>query len=350
MEREFYLNLARERMAMPIGADLLLSSRPDPEAIRLRGPQLGEVIVEAARKYRTPLAFPLMDLQIEKEFLLTSLGVEEAAISSFHFDEDGPDDGSRTAIREKLETFPPTAKMQAAMEAIRHVAEQADLVPMGMSIGPFSLLTKLVDDPITTIYMASHEEEGEDEHDIVHGILDIATRVISRWIQLQIDSGAKAICVCEPAANTIYLSPNQLESDPEIFDRMVIDYNKRIADRMAEQGVDLVFHDCGELIPVMIEKFQQLDPAILSLGSPVPLWEAARHTKRDTVLFGNLPSKKFYSDKEYPESRLKEEARHLREKMDATGHPYILGSECDVLAVNGCECTIRRKTELLLEC
>jgi uroporphyrinogen-III decarboxylase len=324
MQRDFYLKLAQRKLAMPIGADLVLHEREDAEEARLDGARLGEVIVEAARRYRTPLAFPLMDLQIEKE-----------AMAYWK----GSPGGAR-----------PTPRMRAAMEAIRHVSTQPDLVPMGMAIGPFSLLTKVIDDPITSIYLASHAEEGDEELELVEDTLEQATEVIARWITLQMEAGAKAICVCEPAANTVYLSPKQLEEDPGIFDRFVIAYNKRLSKLMADHGVDLVFHDCGELIPMMIEKFQQLEPAILSLGSPVKLWEAARHTRPETVLFGNLPSKKFYSDKEYPEEALREDARELRERMDATGHPYILGSECDVLTVRGCECAIRHKTRILLEC
>jgi uroporphyrinogen-III decarboxylase len=350
MEREFYLDLAARRLAMPIGADLVLSEKADGEAIRLDGERLGNVIVEAARRYRTPLAFPLMDLQIEKEDLLLLLDVPAGAMGGYHLDEDVLEPERRRAIARRLAEEGPTAKMEAALGAIRKVSQEADLVPMGMSIGPFSLLTKLIDDPITTIYQASVEDEDEEEAVLVHGILDLATDVIARWLKMQVAAGAKAICLCEPAANTVYLSPNQLEADPGIFDRMVIAYNKRLSELLAEAGVDLVFHDCGELLPVMLEKFKQLDPAILSLGSPVPLWEAVPYTSPRTVLFGNLPSKKFFSDKEYPDSRLQADAEEIRQRMDATGHPYILGSECDVLSVSGCECSIHRKTDLLLKC
>jgi uroporphyrinogen-III decarboxylase len=350
MEREYYHGLAARRLAMPIGADLVLSEKENPELIRVDGKRLGEVLVEAARRYHTPLAFPLMDLQIEKEDLLTMLGVAGEKINATHLDEDFLEDTDLDNLFGKMESEPPTQKMLAALEAIQRVAQEPDLIPMGMSIGPFSLLTKLIEDPITMIYQASIEDEDEEEAQFVHGVLEVATRIIGRWLRLQAMAGAKAICLCEPAANTVYLSPRQLESDPGIFDRLVIEYNKRLADQLAEAGVDLVFHDCGELIPMMIEKFQQLDPAILSLGSPVPLWEAVPYTSPRTVLFGNLPSKKFYSDREYPESRLEADAKEIRERMDATGHPYILGSECDVLSVSGCECAIHRKTELLLRC
>jgi len=350
MDREFYLKLAQQRLAMPIGADLVLSEKEDPEAIRRDGPRLGAVITEAARRFKSPLAFPLMDLQIEKDFLLALLDIPEAERERYHIDVEEDHAALLERVRGCLADQPPTGRMLGALGAIQTVAAEPNLVPIGMSIGPFSFLTKLIDDPITQVYMAEVGDEDDEEVIGIHEILQLATDVVAHWIGLQIEAGAKAICVCEPAANIIYLSPKQLEADPEIFDRMVIQYNQQLVDLMQASGVDLIFHDCGELVPVMIGKFKILNPAILSLGSPVPLWEAVPHTRPDTVLFGNLPSKKFYSDKEYPEAKLEADAVLLRQKMDATGHPYILGSECDVLTVRGCECAIHRKTELLLRC
>jgi len=62
----------------------------------------------------------------------------------------------------------------------------------------------------------------------------------------------------------------------------------------------LIFHDCGELTDAMVEAFNELDPAVLSLGCSRTLWEDARLVSKRTVLFGNLPSKQFYSDKDMP--------------------------------------------------
>ena len=167
---------------------------------------------------------------------------------------------------------------------------------------------------------------------------------------MQCKAGAKASVVCEPAANTVYVSPNQLEADPSIFSRLVIDYNQRVRQTMREHGTELIFHDCGELSPMMLEAFNELEPAMLSVGSPVNLWEVAEKVSLDTVLFGNLPTKKFYSDAEYPVEKLRSEAAEIRERMNGTGHPYILGSECDVLSVRGHEDTIREKVQIMLSC
>jgi hypothetical protein len=42
-------------------------------------------------------------------------------------------------------------------------------------------------------------------------------------------------------------------------------------------------------------------------------------------------------------------AADLIQRMRATGHPFILGSECDVLSVPGAEATIKAKVEAFLK-
>ena len=88
MERQFYLDLARSGLRMPIGADLVLHEQPNPAAILTDGEALGRVVEETARRYRTPLAFAHMDLQLEKTVMLEILGVPASDIPLFHFDAD----------------------------------------------------------------------------------------------------------------------------------------------------------------------------------------------------------------------------------------------------------------------
>jgi hypothetical protein len=72
---------------MPIGADLVLHEEADPEEILLDARRLGRVVEKTARRYRTPLAFPLMDLRLEKADLLEFVGVPESELDLFHFQE-----------------------------------------------------------------------------------------------------------------------------------------------------------------------------------------------------------------------------------------------------------------------
>jgi hypothetical protein len=93
---------------------------------------------------------------------------------------------------------------------------------------------------------------------------------------------------------------------------------------------------------------QRVRPAVLSLGSSRRLWEDAAHVPREVVLFGNLPTKHFHSDETLPLDTVRAMTRDLVARMRDTGHPFILGSECDVLHVAGAAETIRRKVDAML--
>jgi uroporphyrinogen-III decarboxylase len=174
--------------------------------------------------------------------------------------------------------------------------------------------------------------------------------VIKEYITRQIRSGARAVIMCEPAANKIYISPNQLEEGSDVFERCVMDYAFEIKDHLNRYKVDLILHDCGELTDHMIERFVKLDPAVLSLGSSRKLWEDARIVPKSTVLYGNLPSKHFYSDEKITKAQVIEKSLELVRKMKEVGHPFILGSECDVLSVPESNGTIRDKVGAMVNC
>ena len=340
MDRKFYLDLAEAGLRMPIGTHLLLHEHADHEAVILDGERLGGVVADTADRFNTPLAMPLMDLKLEKEALLHSMGIPDADIESFHFEE--APSGSPSFIL--------TPRMRATCDAISHVAKKPGLVPMGMGIGPFSLMTKLVADPITPVFLAGTGLTADDEPEValIERAIEIGTRIILDYFNAQIDAGAKALIVCEPAANLVYFSPNQLDNSFEIFDRYVTEPMRRIKALLDSRGVDLVFHDCGELTNSMVERFASLDAAMISFGCSRQLWEDAALVPKSTVLYGNLPTKNFMSS-QMTVAEVERLSRNLLAKMREAGHPFILGSECDVLSVPGSEREILAKVDAFMK-
>jgi hypothetical protein len=333
MKRQFYLDLAAHGLRMPIGADLVLHEEPAPEEILLDAERLGMVVEKATRRYHTPLAFPLMDLRLEKADLLEFAGVRETEVDLFHFTEPPPED--LLAGVKRCAGRPFSRRIQANQGALRYIAERTDLLPVGMPIGPFSLMTKLLADPIVPVAMAGSGVTGEEDMGVfmVERCLQLALATVQRSARAQIEAGAKAIIVCEPAASTVYLSPRQMRSGANIFERFVLQPNREVRALLGQHGVDLIFHDCGDLLTGMVQQFAaELEPAVISLGSSRNLWEDAAVVPKDIVLFGNLPTKTFYSDAVMPVEEVVRRTAELSRQMAVCGHPHILGSECDVLA------------------
>jgi uroporphyrinogen-III decarboxylase len=350
MDRGYYQKLAEQGLSMPIGADLVLHAEPDPAAVLRDGAALGAVVVKTARRFQTPLALPLMDLQLEKATLLRGLDIPAADIAAWHF-EAPPTDTQMETLRRRIRE-PLAPQQQVHVDAVSYVARQApDLVPCGMQIGPFSLTTKLLKDPITPVYLSGMGMTAADDPAVaaLERTMELAMLAVERSLRAQLAAGARLICIAEPAANSVYVSPRQIEEGSDVFDRIVMASLRRFKQILDEHQADLFFHCCGELTDYMLARFCELDPAVISLGSSRPLWDVARVVPPTTVLFGNLPSKQFFSDRVISVEAVRAQAAELVARMAAINRPFILASECDVLHVSGCEDVIAGKVEAFLE-
>ncbi len=334
---------------MPIDADLVLHEEPHPEQARDDGAALGRVIEKAARRWAAPLAIPLMDLRLEKTDLLAGAGVSASDAEKFHFT--SPLDESTLLALCAGQSAPLCPGSVARDRALAYIASLPDLVPVGMAIGPFSLATRLLADPITAVALAGSGTQPEDSGEVrlLWQCLRLAEAAVERSARSQVAHGARILMICEPAACTAFLSPRQLKAGSHIFERLVMEPNLRLKAVLDAAGCDLIFHDCGELIDLMVEAFaHRLHPVILSLGSSRKLWEDARLVPGDVVLYGNLPTRSFYSESAMPVEEVVRRTRELLANMRACGHPHILGSECDVLFVAEARDAIWKKVDAMM--
>jgi len=345
--RQYYIDLAKGGARFPIGTDLVLKEKPDHAVIVLNGERLGRVVEESAKRWKTPLAIPLMDLTLEKEYMLWLMGQPVASAATYHFT--GIPDSKLLDLFDKNISGPVAPRVQAAVDAVKWVSQNTGLVPSGLTIGPFSLMVKLLDDAIPAVYMAGTGMGPDDDDDVAALIkmLDLCIRVILRSVEAQLDAGARLIVIAEPAGSAAYLSPKQVEAGADIFDKLVIQYNRKIADLVASRGANLFFHCCGELCEPMVRQYGQLRMTMFSFGASRKLWEDAALIDKDIVMYGNLPTKKFISE-DLTVDGVRQQAREILERMKATGHPFVLGSECDVLSVMGKEKMLNEKVEAFL--
>jgi hypothetical protein len=326
---DHFRGLAASGLRTPIGTDLLLHERPDPEAVRLDGRRLAGVVRQAAERYRTPLAIPLMDLRLEKADLVHRLRPDVTEIDTFHF-ESPPSEADVDRARES-DGAPFLSVQGAHLDAIAEIASRPGLVPFGITIGPFSLTTKLLADPIAAVALAGRGVPAGDEPLVATAerSLLLAELAVHRSLRAQAEAGAAAIIVCEPAASALFVSPRQMAQGSPVFERFVLEPLVRLR----------------TLLEALASRVR---PAVLSLGSSRRLWEDVSVVPSDVVLFGNLPTKHFYSDETLPLEAVREKTRELVVRMREAGRPFILGSECDVLHVPEAAVTIRRKVDAML--
>lgn len=349
MGRDYYLDLARKGLAMPLAVDLFVHLLSDPERVEKDAAEMARVMEAAARELGTPLAVAPMDLRVERAALMEVLGAEDPQDEKTHLDEPLSAE-AYAAARERIANGPLSERMRVTMDAVAAVRSGGSgLRPVGMCIGPFSLVTKMMSEVITAFYMMGSGTEPEDDEsvELAAQLLDLSTLLVERYAREQARAGASAVIVCEPAANKAYISPNLMEAGSDIFERAVMAPNRRVRDAIEGAGADLILHDCGELTDEIIRLLGSLRPSVLSFGSPVDLPSAAALVPEDVVLFGNIPSKLFPQDDALPLEKVEAMCADLRARMAAIGRPFILGSECDVLFVPGCGDTIVEKARLI---
>jgi hypothetical protein len=307
------------------------------------------VVERTARRWETPLAIPLMDLRLEKIDLLALAGIPEAEAETFHFK--SPMSQTMLARLCGEQTVPFCPGSRARDKALAYIGEQDDLLAVGMAIGPFSLTTRLLADPITVAAIAGSGVTASESSEVrlLWQCLQASEAAILRSVHSQIAHGAKAIMVCEPTASTAFISPRQMQAGSDLFEKLVMEPNLRLKAALDKAGCDLIFHDCGELIDPMVEAFaHRIHPVMLSLGSSRKLWEDARLAPGDVVLYGNLPTKSFYSDGAMPVEEVVRRTEELAVNMERCGHPFILGSECDILFVPEAQEKIRQKVDAMM--
>ncbi len=182
-----------------------------------------------------------------------------------------------------------------ACEAIRYIAENKEFLPVGMSIGPFSLMTKLLKDPITPVFLAGAAATAGEEPEValVERLLESSGKTIQSYLDAQMDAGANAVIVCEPAANQVYFSPNQLARSYDVLDRYAMQFNRAVREQPKSRGVDPIFHDCGELTDGMVQRFATLDAAIMSLGVPGFCGKTPRWCRNPRCFTETCPPKSF---------------------------------------------------------
>ena len=248
MAISYYLDIARSGLCMPMATDLVLNEDPDPEATRRDGFRLGQVVERTARRWGSTLALPLMDLRLDKADLLSRLGIGEAEADRFHFSA-AMDQETREAIRRG--EAPGCSGSTARDGALRYIANSTDLLPVGMTIGPFSLATKLMADPITAAALLGSgvSAEADSQVKLLCDCLEAALSVVLSSVRRQLEQGARAMLVCEPAASMAFLSPRQIKGGSPIFERLVLEPNSRLSRVLRDAAADLIFHNCGELTP-----------------------------------------------------------------------------------------------------
>lgn len=222
-----------------------------------------------ARDTDTIAAVSLMDLSVEAEAFGAQVRFAEeevpAIVGQLISDED---EANELAVPDLS-----AGRVMLCVEAVRTAKQRITDKPViaGM-IGPYSLAGRLMD--VTEImYMCF------DEPETVHTVLDKATRYLIQYGQAMKNAGADGIMMAEPLAGIL---------SPDMAVEFSMPYVKRIIDALQDDDFAVLYHNCGNSVPQMLDSIYTLGAAAYHFGNAIDMEAVMKATPTDILVMGNI--------------------------------------------------------------
>ncbi len=263
-----------------------------------------------ARETDTIAAVSLMDLSIEAEAFGAKVRFTEGEVPAIIGQLISNEDEANA-----LEIPDLTAGRAAlCIEAVRNAKQSITDKPVlaGM-IGPYSLAGRLCD--VTEIMYLCF-----DEPETVHTVLDKVTQYLIRYGQAMKAAGADGIMMAEPLAGIL---------SPDMADEFSIPYVKRIIDSLQDEDFSVIYHNCGNSVPQMLESIYALGAAAYHFGNAIDMEAVLKATPSNILVMGNIdPAGQFAAG---TVDSITAATRDLLEKCGAYAN-FVPSSGCDIPA------------------
>ena len=211
----------------------------------------------------------LMDLSVEAECFGSQIRVSDEEVPTVV--------GSIVATEEEAQALEVPAvgagRSGLCVEAIRLAAQCITDRPVFAGvIGPFSLAARLMD--VTEAMVLCY-----DEPDMVHILLEKATRFITDYCRAFKEAGANGVVIAEPVAGLL---------SPALEDEFSAPYIKKIVDAVQDASFLVIYHNCGGAVIRQIDSILSTGAATYHFGNAIDMAEMMTHIPAGTVAMGNV--------------------------------------------------------------
>lgn len=271
------------------------------------GRKQAECMAAIARRFDLLASVSLMDLSVEAEAFGSPV--------RFSDDEVPTVTGAIVTCEGDLEKLAvpeiSAGRTGEYVNTIRKAKELITNVPVfAGSIGPFSLAGRLMD--MSEIMVLCY-----DEPELVHAVLEKATRFLINYNTAFKNAGANGIVMAEPAAGLL---------SPGLIAEFSTPYVRRIIEAVETDKCIVIYHNCGNTIP-LIKSVLDTGAGAFHFGNAIDLAEMLPLVPSDKLVFGNIdPAGQLRGGT--PES-VREATLCLLEKCSKYPH-FILSSGCDI--------------------
>lgn len=206
-----------------------------------------------------------------------------------------------------------SGRTQIYIDAVKKASEIiTDRPVLAGMIGPFSLAARLLD--VSGIMMDCY-----DNPDMVHLILEKCTTFLTEYAKSFKAAGSDGIMMAEPVSGLLSPSLEEEFSSP---------YIKRIIDAVQDDSFIVIYHNCGDNVPRMLDSILSTGAAAYHFGNAVDIKrDIISQVPSDIVVMGNIdPAGVLRLGT--PES-VKQATLSLLEKC-AKYPNFVLSSGCDI--------------------
>lgn len=217
----------------------------------------------------TLAAVSLMDLSVEAEAFGAQVRFTGDEVPAIIGQLVSDEDEANNLIVPDLSAGRAKLCVEAVQTAKQRISNKPVLAGM---IGPYSLAGRLCD--VTEIMYLCY-----DEPETVHTVLDKATQYLIRYGQAMKDAGADGIMMAEPLAGIL---------SPDMAGAFSMPYVKRIIDALQDDDFAVLYHNCGNAVPQMLDGIYGLGAAAYHFGNAVDMEAIMARTPADILVMGNI--------------------------------------------------------------
>ncbi len=167
-----------------------------------------------------------------------------------------------------------SGRTQIYLDAIKKASSEiTDRPVLAGMIGPFSLAARLLD--VTEIMMDCY-----DDPDMVHLVLEKVTEFLCDYAKAYKAAGANGIVMAEPVAGLL---------SPMLEEEFGSPYVKKIVDAVQTDDFAVIYHNCGDNVPKMLDSILTTGCAAYHFGNSVDMEkDIIPKVPADTVVMGNI--------------------------------------------------------------
>ena len=222
-----------------------------------------------ADRTNSAAAVSLMDLSVEAECFGAQIRISDDEVPTVTGRLINDMDEAEALEIPKIGACRTGLYIEAIREASKMITDRPVLAGM---IGPFSLAARLLD--VSEIMVDCY-----DDPDMVHTVLKKCTTFLTEYSAAYKAVGANGIVLAEPVSGLL---------SPALEEEFSSPYVKQIVDAVQDDEFVLIYHNCGDNTPRMLDSILSIGAAAYHFGNAVDMKEMLEKIPENELVMGNV--------------------------------------------------------------